>query len=385
MFRKTMYFLAVVLFCIPVFVLAEGFSDDSSAIEMASDSVVLLECYDKSGELYCTGSAFAAFEDRVFITNYHVIEQEVYRIVAKTEDGLMFEISTVLATDPERDIAILQTEANPRIPLLSIGDSDSLKRGEKVIAIGSPLGLLNTVSMGIFGGYNDTGVMKEILFSASISSGSSGGALFNDSGEVIGVTYASYTEGQNLNVAVPIAYAEELYQQNGDAMSVAQFYESFDHFHYREMLVKDVMSEKTTLQEDHAKIYGFIADIRYDETLGNAELILVNDSYKAKESQRLVRERARAYAKYDESHPNDNSMAAMLERMRATNSFDSNLQWFEERNTIRIVDTSQNHALISSFVIGDTICIITALSPQRAQYLLFINDSANVSLISVPN
>ena len=129
---------------------------------------------------------------------------------------------------------------------------------EKIVAIGSPLGLLNTVSTGVFSGYNDTGEMKEIQFSASISQGSSGGALFNNAGEVIGITTASYTEGQNLNVAVPIQYAVDMKNAQSTEMTIAQFYETFDH--YNEYTVSDLLRNRD-LKEDLAYVYGIVAKI----------------------------------------------------------------------------------------------------------------------------
>ncbi len=207
------------------------FSDSPDAIQAASGSVVLLNCYDKKGELFCTGSAFAAFEDGVFVTNYHVISDEVYSVVAYTEDGMMFALDSVIAYDEAKDVAILKTTAKTNIAPLPLGDSESLEKGEKVVAIGSPLGFMNTVSTGVFSAYNMLPDMVEIQFSASISSGSSGGALFNDSGNVIGITYASYTDGQNLNVAVPISYAVGLWDNKNAAapLSLPELYDLQEH------------------------------------------------------------------------------------------------------------------------------------------------------------
>ncbi|MCR5088790.1 MAG: S1C family serine protease [Oscillospiraceae bacterium] len=117
--------------------MALPFSDDPKAIQEASASVVMLNCYDKNGSLYSTGSAFAAFTEGVFVTNFHVMEGEVYSIKAQMETGLEFSISSVIACDPERDIAILSTEAKTGLAPLPLGDSSKIERGEKVIAIGS--------------------------------------------------------------------------------------------------------------------------------------------------------------------------------------------------------------------------------------------------------
>lgn len=189
-----------------------AFSDNPEAIAKASESVVMLTCYNKKGEPICTGSAFQCFEEGVYITNYHVIDG-VDKIQANTESKLYFDIENVIATDRAKDIAILQTSAKPGVAVLPDGDSDSLIKGEDVTAIGSPEGFLNTVSKGTYSGSIDVEGRNYIQFSAAISAGSSGGALFNDSGEVIGITSATYTEGQNLNFAVPINAVKKIWDE----------------------------------------------------------------------------------------------------------------------------------------------------------------------------
>ena len=191
-------------------VLQIAFSDDPAAISKASQSVVKLNCYDKGGELYATGSGFACFADNVIVTNYHVIEGDVYSIEASTEDGKTFSVEYILAVDENKDIAILATEEPHNLTLLKPGNSEMLQKGEKVVAIGSTLGLLNSVSTGVFSGYVEESGMNVLQFTASISSGSSGGALFNDSGEVLGITFASYEAGQNLNLAIFHLYARTM-------------------------------------------------------------------------------------------------------------------------------------------------------------------------------
>ena len=206
------------------------FSDDPKAIQVASNSVIMLSCYDINGNLYATGSAFAAFEEGVFITNCHVIEKEVYSIRAQMETGLEFSINSVVAYDADKDIAILRTETETGLAPLPIGSTANLERGEKVIAIGSPLGLINTISIGIYSGtIQDNQIYLQ--FSAPISQGSSGGALFNNRGEVVGITAASFTEGQNLNLAIPIGDAVELWENRAELneLSIPEFYNEWEH------------------------------------------------------------------------------------------------------------------------------------------------------------
>lgn len=196
----------------------KAFSDNPQAIQDASESVVMLNCYDEADKLYCTGSAFAAFAPGVFITNYHVIEDGIYSIKAQLESGMEFRITDVVGYDKVNDVAILYTDVKTGIKELPVGDSSSMLKGEKVTTIGSPLGLVNTVSVGLFSGPIKDGDILLLQFSAPISHGSSGGALFNDKGEVVGVTSSSLTDGQNLNFAIPIETVAELWK-NSDLSS----------------------------------------------------------------------------------------------------------------------------------------------------------------------
>ena len=207
---------------------SKHFSDDSSRIAQASDSVVMLYCYNKDGSLSATGSGFAAFSDDIIVTNYHVIASDVYSITAKNERGDSFECPTVIAFDEKKDIALLKgSSSSSGLSLLPIGHSATLQKGDKVVAIGSPLGLMNSVSSGVFSGFVYDEDCSMLQFTAAISHGSSGGALFNDRGEVVGITSASYTEGQSLNLAIPIEEAARMWEshEEKDEMSVIAFYE----------------------------------------------------------------------------------------------------------------------------------------------------------------
>lgn len=206
-----------------VFKTNNSFSDNPAAIETASESVVMLSCYDKSGELYASGSGFALIEKGIIVTNYHVIEEHVYSIEVKTETGASYDVKSIVATDEENDIAILRCAGSPNLTLLSIGDTTGLKKGEKVVAIGSPLGLINTVSTGVFSGYIDDFLLQ---FTASISHGSSGGALFDNSGKVLGITFGFLEDGQNLNLAIPIEHVISLWENRDKEISVREFYEA---------------------------------------------------------------------------------------------------------------------------------------------------------------
>ncbi len=240
------------------------FSDNTEEIAQASKSVVMLTCYDKDGEEYATGSGFAAFDDGVIVTNYHVIEQEVYRVKAQVENGISFECPTVLAYDADKDIAILKADRETGLTVLPVGSANDLQKGAKVVAIGSPLGLINTVSTGVFSGYMEDKAGSVLQFTAAISHGSSGGALFNDDGEVIGITFASLTEGQNLNLAVPIDDAKALYEHAGSqqSMSMEAFYDSFEHVPPIPVYtVDELLAQSKELDQQEVIVDGYVSAI----------------------------------------------------------------------------------------------------------------------------
>ena len=235
------------------------FSDNTAAIAEASNSVVMLNCYDKDGEMHATASGFVVFEDSVIVTNYHVIEQDAYRVTAQTEKGDSFDCPTVLAWDADKDIAILKAERHTGLSMLTPGSTENLQKGEKVVAIGSPLGLINSVSTGVFSGFVTDDAGTTLQFTAAISHGSSGGALFNDAGEVIGVTFATLQDGQNINLAVPIEEVKILYESGATNKRLKDFYESFEHeTPISSYTVGYVLDHYKELEGKTISVYGYI-------------------------------------------------------------------------------------------------------------------------------
>lgn len=193
------------------------------SIEKIKDSVVMLEVYDDNGELLGTGSGFCVYKSNYIITNFHVIEG-ASSIVLITDDKESYDINEILIFDYENDLAILDADVN--LKPLKLGNVSNLSAGDKVTAIGSPLGELNTVSTGIISNAeNDRGIQ----ITASISPGSSGGALFNKRNQLIGITYATLSNGQNLNYAISLDYLENLYsalKKNNFYLIEDEYYES---------------------------------------------------------------------------------------------------------------------------------------------------------------
>jgi S1-C subfamily serine protease len=178
-------------------------------VKNSSDAVVLIVTADSAGKDTRLGSGFIVSPDGKIVTNYHVI-QGAHSAVAKLANGAFFLVDGVSGVDVNRDLAVLKVSGKD-LPFLRLADSDTLQIGEHVVAIGSPLGLQNTVSDGIVSGVTEvTPNQKLIQTTAPISGGNSGGPLLNSQGAVVGVIQASIVQGQNLNFAVPIDQVRSL-------------------------------------------------------------------------------------------------------------------------------------------------------------------------------
>lgn len=169
-----------------------------------SSSVFYLKIYDRNNILIESGSGFFIDADGKAVTNYHVIT-DAYSATIKTTDGKEYNVDSVLGYDSVKDIAIIKIDGKGFTPV-TIGDSDAVKGGQKVYAIGSPYGLENSISDGIVSYPNR--VLEDgltyIQITDPLSPGNSGGALINTSKEVIGITSSGYTDAQNINFAIPI-------------------------------------------------------------------------------------------------------------------------------------------------------------------------------------
>ena len=193
---------------------AAGYSLDPDQINESAQSVVLLAVYDIANRLIATGSGFVAFSDEYALTNFHVIKGADV-IVAYTDSGDTLWINRVLCADSGRDLAVLVFDEPSGLKPLALADATEPERGAPAVAIGSPIGFRNSVSIGNVSSAEEDEYTGYIQFNAPVSSGSSGGALLDDEGKVIGVTTAIYSDrgsAQNLNFAVNISYAKEMYE-----------------------------------------------------------------------------------------------------------------------------------------------------------------------------
>lgn len=197
---------------------SKSFQTDYEAIDSAAQSAFLLEVYDNKDQVISTGSGFVAFDKDIMITNEHVIDGGAYVIAYSDQYRSSYKLTELIVADKDMDIAILKFDENANIPPLEVDCNSKLLRGQPVTAIGSPQGILNTVSSGNISNivyYSDV-VQDAIQFTAPISPGSSGGALFNDQGFVIGLCVSSHREGDAMYYAIPIKYVDALYNETHD-------------------------------------------------------------------------------------------------------------------------------------------------------------------------
>ncbi len=181
---------------------------------LVNPATVEIKTYRLNRVYFGTGSGFFINSDGLLLTNYHVIE-DAREIVAITYDGMQHQVTRVVAYDIEKDIALLQVQVSDT-PFAYLDIATELpKSGEQVWALGSSLGLTGTFSDGIVSYVNrEINGVKFIQTSTPISEGNSGGPLVNAKGYVIGINSASYTEGQNLNLAVEISQYKTLSEVN---------------------------------------------------------------------------------------------------------------------------------------------------------------------------
>ena len=246
--------VALVITCAGIYIYLNRKID----IEQTKKSVVLIYSYDSSGELVSSGSGFIAFKNDILITNAHVIEDS-YRIEVISEDNIKYNVKGIIGYSTSKDIAIIKLDDYKDLKPLKI--NSNAKVGALVYAIGSPLGIKNTVSNGILSGNMQMDGMEVFQHTAPISPGSSGGALLNSKGAVLGITYASITDGQNINLAIPAKEVIKLYKK---AIKIEPL----------ELKYKDILKSKIMSYKNGINIFNGFKNLKFENLyLSNRELI----------------------------------------------------------------------------------------------------------------
>ena len=173
-----------------------------------------------TAEAQAAGSGIIITEDGYIITNNHVISSEsttsYYQITEATSiqihiygesDDTLYE-AEIIGTDETTDLAVLKIDKNNLVPI-EIGDSDNLRAGEFVMAVGNPMGMNSTVTCGVISALereitSEGKTFVTIQTDAPINAGNSGGALVNSKGELIGINTLKLSSGEGIGFAIPI-------------------------------------------------------------------------------------------------------------------------------------------------------------------------------------
>lgn len=211
-------------------------------VKKVKPSVVTVTPFNSFGLENGQGSGFFISQNQV-VTNFHVI-RGASSVKIRFNDSAEFSARHILGQDSTKDIAILEIDipATRKVSPLSL-KTKLPEQGEKIYVVGNPLGLEQSVSDGIVSSVRvikDKG--KRIQFTAAISPGNSGSPLLDPTGQVLGVASMTYSEGQNLNFAVP---AEEV--RNLPVATPIKFAPSLKNYEGSEIKVADAFKVDTAL------------------------------------------------------------------------------------------------------------------------------------------
>jgi serine protease Do len=167
-------------------------------------------------ETHALCSGFVISKEGLIITNNHVVEK-ASEIKVKSHSGKEYDAKLV-GKDPKTDLALIQVEPDKDFPAPAVlGDSDAMRVGDLVMAVGNPFGLGHTVTTGIISAKSrvlGAGPYDDFLQTdAAINPGNSGGPLFNMNGRVIGINTAIIAQGQGIGFAIPVNMAKDLLPQ----------------------------------------------------------------------------------------------------------------------------------------------------------------------------
>ena len=183
----------------------------SEVFQKVKDAIVVVKALHREGQEVSQGSGVVLPSGEV-VTNHHVVEKgAALTVVAKGRSAL----ALIVGQDPDRDLALLFVVGLDASPA-QLGRTEGLKVGQRVFAVGAPYGLELSISEGIVSQLR--GKKPPIIqTTAAISPGSSGGGLFNEQGQLVGITSFYLKGGQGLNFAVPVEWVRELIAQSKKA------------------------------------------------------------------------------------------------------------------------------------------------------------------------
>src|SRR5438128_1825911 len=169
---------------------------------LARRSVVVIKHAGRDGKRQGLGTGFVVGADGLIATNLHVIG-EGRPITVETADGKPYEVTSIHASDLPRDLALLRVAAKD-LPALELGNSDQLKEGQAVVALGNPAGLTYSVVSGVLSGKREIDGRLMMQLAIPVEPGNSGGPILDMYGRVQGILTMKSALTRNLGFAVPI-------------------------------------------------------------------------------------------------------------------------------------------------------------------------------------
>jgi hypothetical protein len=213
--KKKYLIILIILIC-------KSIAFGQSATEIAKkaiQSTVSIVALDNTSQPLGFGSGFI-IEDELIATNVHVIEGCSSAYVLVNGQEKKYKIDGYLSIDKSNDLVILKVSGLKQ-KSINLNQGNIPEIGEKIYAIGNPKGFNGTFSEGIISGIRNFDKNQVLQITAPISPGSSGGPVLNQKGEVVGVAFATYSEGQNLNFAIPVEYLLSLINNKGILTSIS--------------------------------------------------------------------------------------------------------------------------------------------------------------------
>jgi S1-C subfamily serine protease/regulator of sirC expression with transglutaminase-like and TPR domain len=173
-----------------------------SIVQRCKPALVVITTTGRDGASRGLGTGFVVASDGLIATNLHVIG-EARPISAQLADGRRFDVAAVHATDRAADLAVIRVAARD-LPALALGDSDELRQGQEIIALGNPFGLRHSVVAGVMSARREIEGQKLIQLALPIEPGNSGGPLLDRQGRVHGVVAMKSSVGDNIAFAVEV-------------------------------------------------------------------------------------------------------------------------------------------------------------------------------------
>ena len=207
--KKLICILLVLCLSIPVIAQQNGLEIQSQPvlnyIENISDSVVDVHGWKDGSAVYKKYGAGVAIKDDTILTCEHVISDCVQQVVIVTDEkeSATYLFAKKIRSDSRKDYAVLKVN-DFKITPARIGNPDKLRRGDRIYTVGNPEGYSKTMSEGIFSGYKKINGQRYLQFTAPIYFGSSGGGLFNENGELVGIVARMAEKASSIGFAVPI-------------------------------------------------------------------------------------------------------------------------------------------------------------------------------------